>query len=358
MPEYNPKYNQQKAAQFVPYLLDVLNHASLSLMLSLAHRTKLFDVMGEMEPATSEAIADKADLNERYVRECLGALVTGKIVDYDPKQKTYHLPPEHVDFLTRKASPNNIAVMMQFIPVLAQVEDKILECFHKGGGIGYDDFPGFHRVMAEDSDQTIVSYLIDTILPLDKDIVKKLQQGINVADIGCGSGHALNLMAKHFPNSHFVGYDLCPDALISGTQYAKEHNIENVEFIEKDATSWDEKDVYDLIVVFDAIHDQARPDIVLRNIYNALKSDGTFLMQDIKTHSELSENMDSPITPFAYAVSCMHCMTVSLAQGGMGLGTCWGKELALDMLKEAGFNHVDVYELEHDIQNYYYIAKK
>lgn len=351
-------FNQQKADKFVSYLLDILNHASLSMMISLAHRSGLFDKMAEMPPASSEEIASQAHLNERYVRECLAALVTGGIIEYHPTEKTYRLPQEHGAFLTRKASPNNLAVMMQFTAVLGQVEDKILECFQQGGGLGYEYFPGFHRVMAENSDQTIVSQLIETILPLSPSLVAQLKQGVNVADIGCGCGHALNLLAQHFPNSQFIGYDLCPEALSDGMQYAHQQQITNVQFIEKDIVSMTDTEMFDVIFVFDAIHDQAQPQRVLGNIFNALKPQGTFFMQDIKAASELQDNMDSPITPFTYAISCMHCMTVSLAQEGVGLGTCWGKELALEMLKKAGFNHIDVFELEHDIQNYYYVADK
>ncbi|HIK15825.1 MAG TPA: methyltransferase domain-containing protein [Leptolyngbyaceae cyanobacterium M33_DOE_097] len=126
----------------------------------------------------------------------------------------------------------------------------------------------------------------------------------------------------------------------------------------KDVTVLAEVDEYDLITTFDAVHDQARPDLVLQGIYNALRPDGIYLMQDIRASSELGNNLDHPTAPYLYAISCMHCMTVSLAAGGMGLGTVWGQEKALEMLAEAGFQDVEVKTLEHDFFNNYYVAMK
>jgi hypothetical protein len=108
---------------------------------------------------------------------------------------------------------------------------------------------------------------------------------------------------------------------------------------------------------FDAIHDQAQPRRVLRAISEALAADGVFLMQDIRASSHVHENLDHPIGAYLYTVSCLHCMTVSLAAGGEGLGAAWGEEKALELLAEAGFSSVEVRQLPHDIINNYYIAK-
>src|SRR5690606_8396720 len=125
----------------------------------------------------------------------------------------------------------------------------------------------------------------------------------------------------------------------------------------RDAAKITDTGMYDFIATFDAIHDQAAPDKVLANIRRALKQNGVYLMQDIRSSSNVEQNMDNPLAPFIYTVSCVHCMSVSLAQGGMGLGAAWGEELALQMLSEAGFNSVDVRYLEHDAMNSYYIAR-
>ncbi|MGH7792265.1 MAG: methyltransferase domain-containing protein, partial [Thermodesulfobacteriota bacterium] len=120
----------------------------------------------------------------------------------------------------------------------------------------------------------------------------------------------------------------------------------------------DEKQKSDLITTFDAVHDQAEPDKMLTNIFSALKDNGVYFMQDIAGSSHVHQNMEHPLAPFLYTISCMHCMTVSLSQNGKGLGAMWGKELACKMLNEAGFNQVEVKQLPHDPINYYYIVRK
>ena len=189
-------------------------------------------------------------------------------------------------------------------------------------------------------------------------LTEHLKSGIDVLDVGCGSGRALNLMAHNFPNSRFVGYDISEEGIARAQAEAKENNTTNVRFEVKDAASLDEVGDYDLITTFDAVHDQAKPASVLQGIAEALRPDGVYLMQDIAGSSHLHNNMDHPLGPLLYTVSTMHCTTVSLAQSGEGLGTMWGEEKAREMLREAGFAKVEVKQLPHDIANSYYIARK
>jgi 2-polyprenyl-3-methyl-5-hydroxy-6-metoxy-1,4-benzoquinol methylase len=341
---------------FENHMLDIMNKSSLALMLSIGHRTKLLDALSSLPPSTSHDISSKARLNERYVREWLGAMVTASIIDYEPSSKLYSLSKEKADFLTRNGL-FNFAASMQFIPLLAKVEDQILGCFENGGGVPYESFTRFHEVMAEESNQTVIAKLIDSILPSVPRLIDKLNRGIEVLDVGCGSGRAINLMAKTFPKSRFSGYDFSDEAIRNAASEARELGLSNAVFRKQDAASFDHSQQFDFITAFDAIHDQANPDLVLKNIKNALKPDGVFLMQDIGASSDLEKNIDHPLAPFLYTVSCLHCMTVSLALNGMGLGAMWGKEKATRMLKDAGFSDVDVKQLPHDPINYYYIAR-
>ncbi|MBW4541882.1 MAG: methyltransferase domain-containing protein [Myxacorys chilensis ATA2-1-KO14] len=350
--------DQTKAEAFAERMLDVLNSGAIALMTSIGHRTGLFDTLANLPPSTSQQIADAAGLNERYVREWLGAMVTGRVVDYDAIAKLYSLPPEHAAFLTRAASPNNIAVTTQFIPLLSTVEDQAIECFHKGGGIPYSAYQRFHQVMAEDSGQTVVAALEEAILPLVPGLSNALEQGIDVLDVGCGSGRALKEMAQRFPKSRFTGYDFSQEAIAIAQSAAIEQGLANLQFHVKDAAKLDEVEQYDLICTFDAVHDQAKPDAMLRGIYQALRPDGIYLMQDIRASSHVDGNLDHPIAPFLYTISCLHCMSVSLAADGMGLGAVWGEEKALEMLKEAGFSRVEINRLDHDFVNNYYIVMK
>lgn len=351
-------FDSTKAEAFAGRMFEIFNSAALSLMMSIGHRTELFDTLAELPPSTSQQIAAAAGLSERYVREWLGAMVTGGFVAYNPPTQTYALPAEYAAFLTRSASPNNLALVAQYIPVLASVEEQVIECFYKGGGVPYSEFQRFHEVMAEDSSQSTVTALLDQILPLVSGLTEALEQGIDVLDLGCGSGRALNTLAVAFPKSRFTGYDFSEMTIAAANHEAQSRNLSNIRFEVRDAATLDERNRYDLITTFDAIHDQARPDVVLHNIYQALRSDGVYLMQDIHASSQVEGNLENPIAPWLYTISCMHCMTVSLAYGGMGLGTAWGNEKALQMLAEAGFKRVELKQLPQDFLNDYYVTYK
>jgi 2-polyprenyl-3-methyl-5-hydroxy-6-metoxy-1,4-benzoquinol methylase len=349
--------DEAKSEAFAERLVGDLNTSAVVLMTSIGHQVGLFDAMADLPPSTSQQIADAAGLNERYVREWLAAMVTGRVIDHDADAGTYTLPPEHAAWLTRAAGVNNIAVQSQYIPLLAQVEEPVLTAFREGGGVPYSAYPRFHRLMAEDSAATNDAALIDTIVPLVPGLPGRLEAGIDVADVGCGSGHAVDLMAQAFPKSRFVGYDFSEEAIETARAEADQMGLTNARFEVQDVAELAEVDRFDLITAFDAIHDQAQPADVLVRISQALRPDGTFLMIDIQASSLLHENLDHPMGPFLYTVSTMHCMTVSLALGGMGLGTAWGEQKAHEMLADAGFTKVDVATVEGDWFNNYYIAR-
>lgn len=350
--------DQKKSEMFAQSLIETVNRGALTLMISIGHRTGLFDLMAGKRPMTSIEIAEEGSLNERYVREWLGAMTVGKIVDFDPEAKTYRLPDEHAAWLTRKSSPNNIAVTMQWMGVLAPVESDIAACFRTGGGVPYEKFNRFHEVMAEESQQTVVLPLFDHILPLAEGITEKLERGIDVLDLGCGSGYALSSLAAAFPRSRFTGYDFFEEAVEGAKQRASLEGLTNLRFEIRDAAQVDDHNAFDFILTFDAIHDQKRPDAVLANIFRALRPGGIYLMQDIAGSSFVEKNMDHPVSPFLYTISTMHCMTVSMAQEGAALGTLWGRETATEMLRKAGFEKIEIKKLEHDFINDYYIIRK
>ena len=350
--------DQARTEAFAGQMIGILNGATLALMTSIAHRTGLFDTMAQLPPSTSAEIAAAAGLNERYVREWLAAMTTGGIVEYDPVAYTYRLPPEHAASLTRAAGPDNLATMMQFVPLFGNVEDDLVDSFRNGGGVPYSRFATFQELMAEESAQVFDSTLLQITLPLIPGAVQRLAEGIDVLDVGCGKGHAINLMAQAYPNSRFTGYDFSEEGVAAGTAEAKAMSLSNASFVVQDAAKIPDRAAFDLITAFDAIHDQADPAAVLAGISRALRPGGTFLMVDIAASSNLEENGEHPLAPMLYSISTMHCMTVSLALGGAGLGTMWGDQLARSMLADAGFTTVDMKRVDGDIMNAYYIARK
>jgi SAM-dependent methyltransferase len=344
--------------EFAARIVGAFDSAGLAVLLSIGHQTKLLDTLAELPPATSAQIADAAGLNERYVREWLGGVVAGRIVDYDPDSQTYSLPRQRAAVLTRAAGPDNLSRTAQFIPMLGEVEQKIIRCFHNGGGLPYSDYPRFHKLMAEESGEVFDAALVDVILPMAEGVPDRLREGVDVADIGCGSGHAINVMAEAFPASRFTGIDFSEEGLAAGTAEADRLGVTNAKFVEANAEELDATETYNVITAFDAIHDQAQPAEVLHNIYRALRPGGVFLMVDVKASSQLEDNIGVPLATILYTISTMHCMSVSLGLDGAGLGTCWGRQLATSMLADAGFVDVTVGEIETDPMNYYYVARK
>jgi 2-polyprenyl-3-methyl-5-hydroxy-6-metoxy-1,4-benzoquinol methylase len=351
-------FDEQKARAFAERMIGVFSGACVALQISIGHQVGLFEVMSALPPSTSEEIASASGLDERYVREWLGALVTGGVIDYDPGARTYSLAPEHVPFLTQAGGADNMARLMTFVALLAEVEQPVIECFRHGGGVPYSSFPRFQKLMGEDSAAVHDAHLVSEILPLVDGLVERLGAGIDVLDVGCGQGHAVNLIAQAFPRSRVTGYDLSEEGIAAGRAEAQALGVTNARHEVRDVTDLGHSEDFDLITAFDAIHDQAHPRKVLAGIARALRPDGVFLMVDIKASSNLEDNLEIPWAPFLYTVSTMHCMTVSLAQGGEGLGTVWGRQRAGELLAEAGFTSVEVKELDGDVFNYYYIARR
>jgi SAM-dependent methyltransferase len=352
------KVTAESLDEFSTRYLEILNHGALCLMISIGHRTGLFQALRNVGPCTSEQLATASHLNERYVREWLGAMTAGRIVTSEGNQ--FVLPEASAELFANEEETSNIAYLSQYIGMLGEVETRVVECFSKGGGVSYSAYSRFHDVMAEDSGQNIVAALRDHILPLVPGLTLALQNGISVLDIGCGRGRALHFLAEKFPCSRFIGFDLSEEAITYARDQANRSGLGNLRFEVRDLTTFDREAphaAYDLVTAFDAIHDQARPDNVLAGIRRSLKAEGVFLMQDIRASSAIAENRDHPLGPLLYTISCMHCMTVSLAQGGVGLGAMWGEQKALEFLKSAGFATVEVRTLEHDIQNNYYVAR-
>jgi SAM-dependent methyltransferase len=335
-------------------LVEIMNDGAICLLTGIGHDLGLFDTLATLPPATSAQLADATGLDERYVREWLGGVVTAGFVQYLPGDGTYYLCPDHAPFLTG-SGPDNLARVMRYVALMGQVTPQVKEKFRTGGGLSYDDYPGFHDLQAAESAAVNDTSLIDTIIPVTG-LTPRLEAGIRVADIGCGEGHAVNLLARAYPASSFLGLDFSEEALVAARAEAAAWGLTNATFETRDVATLGADAEFDLVTAFDAVHDQAHPATVLANIHRSLVPGGTFLMVDIKADSSLEENLDLPWASFLYAISVVHCMSVSLGQDGEGLGTVWGVQTAERMVREAGFADVVLHDLEEDPFNAYFVA--
>jgi len=347
--------DQQRAKEFAGKLLGIYTGCALTKLIDVGHQTGLFDAASKA-PSTSHELAERAGLNERYVREWLGAMTTGGIFTYDPASRAFSLPPEHAALLCGD-SARNLAPMSQMLNVFGRNLPLLVECFRSGGGIPYSEFRGFTRSMEDVWRRIYDQHLIGGFLPAAVGLPERLRAGIRVADIGCGAGHAVNVMAREFLNSTFVGFDISAEAIERAAAEARDMGLSNARFQVLDVSRLPPKPRFDLIVAFDAIHDQVAPATVLRRVSDALAPEGTFLMIDFKFSSHVEENVGNPFAPLYYGISVMHCMTVSLAEGGAGLGTMWGIQTARRMLNEAGFSRVEIVDSPRP-QNCIFVCRK
>ena len=349
------KPDRQRIQDFARKLFGFYTSGILTLLVDVGHKTGLFEAAAK-GPGTSQEIADRAGLNERYVREWLGAMATGGVLEYDAASKAFTLPSEHAACLTGTSS-RNLAAGSQTLPMLSKRLPQIIECFRAGGGVSYSEYrPDFTEAMDASWRLLYDGLLIKGFLPAAKGLPERLKEGIRVADIGCGTGHAVNLMAREYPASSFAGYDLGEDAIVMARAEAREMGLTNAAFEVLDVTRMPADPKFDLITSFDAIHDQRDPATVLRRVAGALAPGGVYLMVEPKASSQLEENIGNPFAPYIYGMSVLHCMTVSLAAAGAGLGTAWGEQLARRMLGDAGFTTVEVVDAPGP-QNSIYICR-
>ena len=319
-------------------------------------------------PVPAAQVADRAGLDPRYVREWLGIAATGGIVELtadEAGEELFFLPPEHAASLNGTHGQGDMGVYTQEIPLLSRLAlDAVADGFRTGEGVSYDRYPRFQAFMTELSVAKHKDMLVSAFLPsVDEGrLIRRLEEGLRVMDLGCGEGTAVLLMAEAFPKSRFRGLDLTEEVLAPGRSAARERGLDNVDFVARDAARLEGEaamaGAFDYITAFDAIHDQTRPDLALRSVRHALAPGGLFSMVDIAAETGCAGNMSHPLAPFLYAVSLMHCMPVGKVDGGRALGMMWGRQKALEMLDEAGFDRVDIVPMDFDPFNDHYLCRK
>jgi len=351
---------------FAARLSGILNASALNLVLAIGHRCGLLAALArESGPLSAAELAGRTGLDARYVREWLGAMVCGGIVEIsgDGETERYLLPAERAEVLVGR-NDDGLAIYCQELPLLtSSVYEQVLQAFQTGHGIPYSSYPDFQTFMAELAATKHRRQLLDQFLPAVDDgrLIERLRSGIRVCDFGCGEGVALMLMATAFPDSEFVGIDIDWEALAVARKNATRFELPNLEFSLHDASElrhdrhWAGR--FDYVTAFDAIHDQRAPLEALQSVHHLLAADGLFSMVDIAACSSQAGNREHPLGTFLYTVSLMHCLPVGLVGGGAGLGMMWGREQATALLAEAGFTQVEVGPVPGDPFNLHYLCR-
>jgi SAM-dependent methyltransferase len=335
-----------------------LGGATNSAMIWLGDHLGLYREMHNAGALSSDELANRLGLSERWIREWLhGQTATGYITYHGEGQ--FELTAEAGAVLADDDSPLFAAGGLSHIPqLLGSVLERIPDAFRTGLGLSYDDLGpeaarGVERLLAP----WFKHALVPVALPALDGVVAKLEAGAHVADVGCGAGVALCEMAKSFPASSFHGYDISHYALDRANAHKGELDLQNVTFHDANAVPLPDTPLFDMITTFDCIHDMAHPSEVIRAIRAALKPDGTWFIADIHCGASLEENLaaDNPMLPMLYGFSVLCCMSSSLSQpGGEGLGTVgFGEEVALQMTQEAGFSRFQRHDFDNPLNAYY-----
>src|SRR5437879_6346202 len=286
--------DRKRVQEFARQVFGLYTGGVLTLMIELGYRNGLFEAAAQGS-ATSDELAARAGLDERYVREWLGAMATGGVFDYDAATGRFTLPAEHAQVLTGPSS-RNLAPGSQTLRMLATRLPAVAECFRQGGGVPYSAFrPDFTEAMDASWRRIYDGLLIKAFLPLVIGVPERLQSGISVADVGCGTGHAVNVMAREYPRSTFVGFDLGEEAIARAHAEASAMGLANARFERLDATTLPTDPKFDLITSFDAIHDQRDPAAALRRIAGALATAGLYLLLEPRDSAALHDNHGQPL---------------------------------------------------------------
>ncbi len=360
--------DENKVADFTKKMGEILNFGALNLAMGIGVRLGIFEVLDRLErPETVAAIAREAGLSPRYLKEWLGIMACGGVVDLveDNGEENFFLPGEHGDLLAKRAASGNLGIYAQEIPLLTRLAmEPVEKGFRTGQGVSYQNYQEFAEFMRGLSDAKHRSALVDNFLPMVNSgrLVKLLESGISVCDLGCGQGVASREMARAFPASDFTGLDLYPDDIDKARRAADQAGLTNVFFMTRDAAELsadpEMEGRFDWVSAFDAIHDQTRPAEALSGVFHILKPGGWFSMIDIAADSRISGNLNHAMGTFLYTVSLMHCLPVGLDKGGAGLGMMWGRQKAVAMLEEAGFKDIRVEEMPGDAFNLHFFCRK
>jgi 2-polyprenyl-3-methyl-5-hydroxy-6-metoxy-1,4-benzoquinol methylase len=346
----------EKAKKTAEHVFGMLGGALVSGMVYLGERMGLYRALNGAGPMTSEELARKTGLHERWVREWLYGQAAANLIDYQGEAR-FELSPESALVLANEESPFFLAGGFCALPQQMAVLNLLPQSFKSGMGLTYDQLgPEVNRGVERLLAPWFRTQLVPNALPKLDGVVAKLQVGAKVADVGCGAGVALIEMAKAYPRSSFHGYEIAKIALARAAENAKQAGVNNIVFHDASADPLPADASHDFITTFDCLHDMTRPDLVMQAIRKAIKPDGTWLIADIHGQPTFELNLqDNPLAPLMYGFSILCCMSSALSEpGGLGLGTLGFPEpVARKMTAQAGFTRFTTRDFENPINAYY-----
>ncbi|MEP7053992.1 MAG: class I SAM-dependent methyltransferase [Actinomycetota bacterium] len=333
--------DQAKLEAFVGQAVVDMGAAISGLLLHIGDRLGLYKAMAGAGPITSATLAERTGTTERYVREWLGNQAAGGYVVYDPAEHTYELPNEQAMVVANEDSPVFLGGAFETIASCYADHDVFVDAFRSGAGVDWADhdhrlFSGVVRLFRPG----YAAHLVNEWLPALDGVVEKLRAGASVADVGCGLGASTIIMAEAFGRSTFVGFDNHEPSIDAARKAAAQAGVtQRARFEIASAKDFDGQG-YDLVCVFDALHDMGDPVGAARRIRQALSPDGTLFLVEPNAGDALEQNLN-PVGRAFYGLSTVICTPGSLAQEvGLGLGGQAGEGRLTDVLREAGFTHV------------------
>jgi len=335
--------DKARSQAFMRKMVTDVGTAMSAALVHVGDRVGLFRAMagaGELDAAT---LSERTGITERYVQEWLSAMTCAGYVEHDPASGHFRLPDEHAVFLTDPKAETFLGGLYSGLPGLMAMAPRLVEAFQRGEGVAFTEFGASMPVALEQMNRTVYeSRLVRTWLPEMPHVVSRLQAGGRALDVGCGTGVVAITMARGFPQARIDGLDLDAHSIQLARLQADEAGVaDRVSFTQAPVESISTDLAYDLITTFDVIHDLPDPVGALVRIRKALADGGTYLMVEPKVEDSLQANQGTPFAHMLYAISCMHCVPQSLAQGGPGLGACWGPTRARHMAAQAGFGQFD-----------------
>jgi SAM-dependent methyltransferase len=327
-----------KLEAFVFRAVDEVGATLNAALVVMGDKLGLYKAMAGAGPLDPAEIARRADVSERYTREWLNAQAAGGFVEYDPASGRYTLPPEQAVALTDASSPAYLAGFFQIAVGSVLDSPRITEAARTGEGIGWHDHvhdvhEGCERFFRPGYNANLVSVW----LPALDGVVEKLEQGASVADVGCGHGSSTILMAQAYPNSTFVGSDYHEGGIATARERAKEAGVaDRVRFEVASAAGYGGQD-YDLVTMFDCLHDMGDPAGAARHVHETLAADGTWLIVEPNAGDRVEDNLN-PVGRAYYGFSTLLCTPASLSQEvGLALGAQAGEARIRDVVTSGGF---------------------